>query len=124
MGGGAHAFLRDFTICGTADEVRSKVETYAGQGVTELVYQPWMTWSASCAHLPALSVYSVSPCPSHSLLRQGRSHSPARYRYSIGRPCLCHQRKAPPTRTCEREPDRGRQGREGDLCRKLHLSSP
>jgi 5,10-methylenetetrahydromethanopterin reductase len=37
---GAHAALRDVTLTGTADEVRGKVEAYAAQGVTELVYQP------------------------------------------------------------------------------------
>lgn len=37
---GAHALLRKFTISGTAAEVRSKVESYADQGVTELVYGP------------------------------------------------------------------------------------
>ena len=37
---GAHALVRDFTITGTADEVRKKVESYADQGVTELVYGP------------------------------------------------------------------------------------
>ena len=37
---GAHALLRDFTISGTADQVRAKVESYAEQGVTELVYGP------------------------------------------------------------------------------------
>lgn len=37
---GAHEVLREITLTGTADEVRSKVERYASQGVTELVYQP------------------------------------------------------------------------------------
>ena len=37
---GAHTLLREFTISGTADEVRKKVEAYADQGVTELVYGP------------------------------------------------------------------------------------
>ncbi len=37
---GAHTLLRELTISGTADEVRSKVESYAEQGVTELVYGP------------------------------------------------------------------------------------
>jgi 5,10-methylenetetrahydromethanopterin reductase len=39
-GAGAHTLLRGLTISGTAEEVRSKVESFAEQGVTELVYGP------------------------------------------------------------------------------------
>ena len=37
---GLHTGLRRFTVSGTADEVRHKVDAYAAQGVTEIVYQP------------------------------------------------------------------------------------
>ena len=37
---GAHTLLRDLTLSGTVEEVRTKVERYADQGVTELVYGP------------------------------------------------------------------------------------
>ena len=37
---GGHNLLNDFTLTGTADQVRAKVERYLDQGVTELVYQP------------------------------------------------------------------------------------
>jgi 5,10-methylenetetrahydromethanopterin reductase len=37
---GLHTGLRHFTVSGSADEVRQKVDAYAGQGVTEIVYQP------------------------------------------------------------------------------------
>ena len=37
---GIHTLLRELTISGTADEVRRKIESFAEQGVTELVYGP------------------------------------------------------------------------------------
>jgi 5,10-methylenetetrahydromethanopterin reductase len=37
---GLHAGLRDFTVSGTVEEVRRKLDEYAAQGVTEVVYQP------------------------------------------------------------------------------------
>ncbi len=37
---GLHAGLRRFTVSGSAEEVRQKVDAYAAKGVTEIVYQP------------------------------------------------------------------------------------
>lgn len=38
---GGHVMLKDVTLTGTPEEIRERVETYAGQGVTELGFQPY-----------------------------------------------------------------------------------
>ena len=37
---GGHAMLRDVTISGTRDQVRHRLDEFASQGVTEIVFQP------------------------------------------------------------------------------------